>query len=150
MDTFRQKVSNWFGKAQQEQLHSATQTKVEESSSENPGILGSEGLNYIDHFIQSENPPSNNNEPMEPNKIPAPDQRLRPFKEVNTPLDIDYEMEFIDFMNRNAPKGFSKRFMDMLPYLELSLLTWPTYWLWRGYNWQSKRNTEQLGVYIQK
>ncbi|EDW57104.1 uncharacterized protein [Drosophila virilis] len=63
---------------------------------------------------------------------------------------INYEMEFVDFIDRNAPQGFGQKLESMLPYLGLSFVTWPGYWVWRGYQWQTKRRTERIGMYIQR
>ncbi|XP_034483230.1 uncharacterized protein LOC117788553 [Drosophila innubila] len=63
---------------------------------------------------------------------------------------INYHVEFLNFIDRNAPQGFSQKFENLLPYLALGLVTWPSYWLWRGYQWQTRRRTERIGLYIQR
>ncbi|KAH8365974.1 hypothetical protein KR093_007771 [Drosophila rubida] len=63
---------------------------------------------------------------------------------------INYEVEFLNFIERNAPPGFTPKFQSLFPYLTLGFFTWPSYWLWRGYQWQSRRRTERIGVYIQR
>lgn len=68
----------------------------------------------------------------------------------NIDSGINYEMEFVDFIDRNAPQGFGQKLESMLPYLGLSFVTWPGYWVWRGYQWQTKRRTERIGMYIQR
>ncbi|EDV50302.2 uncharacterized protein LOC6546523 [Drosophila erecta] len=88
-------------------------------------------------------------EPLTSGDIPTPDVRLQKFREQRTP-PINYELEFVNFLDRNAPQGLSKKIMDIMPYLEVSFLSWPAFWIWRGYNWQSKRKTERIGFYIQK
>lgn len=63
---------------------------------------------------------------------------------------IDYEMEFVDFINRNTPPGFGIKLQKMMPYLGASFVAWPSYWMWRGFNWQTRRRTERIGMYIQR
>ncbi|EDW17633.1 uncharacterized protein LOC6581427 [Drosophila mojavensis] len=66
------------------------------------------------------------------------------------PAPINYEMEFVDFINRNTPPGFGNKLQQMLPYLGVSFIAWPTYWMWRGFHWQSRRGSERIGMYIQR
>ncbi|SPP87613.1 uncharacterized protein LOC117588915 [Drosophila guanche] len=63
---------------------------------------------------------------------------------------IDYQLEFVNFVERNTPKGFPQKLNDMLPYMAVGFVAWPAYWLYRGYQWQHKRNTERIGFYIQR
>ncbi|XP_034659234.1 uncharacterized protein LOC117895593 [Drosophila subobscura] len=63
---------------------------------------------------------------------------------------IDYQLEFVNFVERNTPKGFPQKLNDMLPYMAAGFVAWPAYWLYRGYQWQHKRNTERIGFYIQR
>ncbi|XP_064539400.1 uncharacterized protein LOC135429124 [Drosophila montana] len=68
----------------------------------------------------------------------------------NIDPSISYNMQFVDFIDRNAPPGFAQKLESMWPYLGLSFVTWPSYWVWRGYQWQTKRRTERIGMYIQR
>ncbi|XP_039485380.1 uncharacterized protein LOC120447840 [Drosophila santomea] len=97
----------------------------------------------------NDRPSPDASEPLTSGDIPTPDVRLQKFREQTTPT-INYELEFVDFVDRNAPQGLSKKLMDILPYLKVSFLSWPAFWLWRGYNWQSKRKTERISFYIQR
>ncbi|BFF99001.1 uncharacterized protein DMAD_07009 [Drosophila madeirensis] len=63
---------------------------------------------------------------------------------------IDYQLEFVNFVERNTPKGFPQKLNDMLPYMAAGFVAWPAFWLYRGYQWQHKRNTERIGFYIQR
>ncbi|ALC42952.1 CG32298, partial [Drosophila busckii] len=63
---------------------------------------------------------------------------------------INYKMEFINFIEHNAPQGFAQKLNDMLPYLGLSFISWPTYWLWRSFRWHEKRRSERIALYIQR
>lgn len=63
---------------------------------------------------------------------------------------INYRLEFLNFIDRNGPQGFSQKFQNLLPYLALGFVTWPSYWLYRGYHWQTRRRTERIGLYIQR
>ncbi|KAH8235048.1 hypothetical protein KR032_008090, partial [Drosophila birchii] len=89
-------------------------------------------------------------EPISTGDSPMPDLNIKTFNGDHNLANFDYEVEFVEFLDRNTPKGLSKKFMDMLPYLEISFLSWPAYWIYRGYNWQYKRNTERISVYIQR
>ncbi|KAH8262038.1 hypothetical protein KR038_008024 [Drosophila bunnanda] len=91
-------------------------------------------------------------EPKDPPSEDLPLPEIKTNKFISEPSDgnFDYQMEFVDFLDRNSPKGLSKKFMDMLPYMEISFLSWPAYWIYRGYNWQHSRNTERISVYIQR
>jgi len=88
-------------------------------------------------------------EPLTSGDIPTPDVKLQKFREQTAPA-LNYELEFVDFVDRNAPQGLSKKIIDILPYLEVSFLSWPAFWIWRGYNWQSARKTERIAFYIQR
>ncbi|EDV38697.2 uncharacterized protein Dana_GF24865 [Drosophila ananassae] len=153
MDALREKISDLFPRRQQPKLK-----QDEGPRSEAEGItLPSEPQIDTPLYPRSEKLPPLTKDPLNPlvprEEPSSSDRRARQTKEEEkrkAPLDIDYEMEFINFVDRNAPKGFSKRFMEVLPYLELSFLSWPTFWAWRGYNWQFKRNSEKLGVYIHR
>jgi len=63
---------------------------------------------------------------------------------------INYRLEFLNFIDRNGPQGFSQKFQNLLPYLALGFVTWPSYWLYRGYHWQTRRRTERIALYIQR
>ncbi|XP_051860650.1 uncharacterized protein LOC127565565 [Drosophila albomicans] len=63
---------------------------------------------------------------------------------------INYQVEFLNFIERNTPSGFANKFQHLVPYLALGFVTWPSYWLWRGYQWESRRRTERIGLYIQR
>lgn len=155
MDALREKFSELFPRRQQPKLKPG-----EGSRGATEGIrLPTEPQIDTPLYPSTERPPPQFQDPLNPPLLPreAPsssDRRARQLKEEEdkrrAPLDIDYEMEFINFVDRNAPKGFSRRLMEVLPYLELSFLSWPTFWAWRGYNWQFKRNSEKLGVYIHR
>ncbi|XP_017057731.1 uncharacterized protein LOC108099007 [Drosophila ficusphila] len=88
-------------------------------------------------------------EPITSADLPTPDLSLQQFQEQKSP-SINYEFEFVDFVDRNAPRGMSKKLLEMLPYLEVSFLSWPAFWFWRGYNWHAQRKTERIAIYIQR
>ncbi|XP_052847500.1 uncharacterized protein LOC128259252 [Drosophila gunungcola] len=139
MDTLRQKISELFNNA------IPTMDEVVQSPKhlENPEaveILANEEK----ETPNQETGKLETTEPITSGDIPVPDTKLQNFKTTN------YELEFVDFVDRNAPKGLSKKLMEMLPYLKISFLSWPAFWFWRGYNWQSKRKTERIGLYIQR
>jgi len=138
MDTLRQKFSELFNssvttKDEEGKLGEATTSEVSNQETEKP----------------DDSSPSDTTEPITSADLPTPDLKLQKFKK-QTYQPINYELEFVDFVERNAPKGFSKKIMDMMPYLQVSFLSWPAFWFWRGYNWQSKRKTERIGLYIQR
>lgn len=89
-------------------------------------------------------------EPITSGDLPTPELRMKRFKSEPDSGDFSYQLEFVDFVDRNAPKGLSKKLVDLFPYLEVSFISWPAYWFYRGYNWQYRRNTERIGVYIQR
>ncbi|KAH8296571.1 hypothetical protein KR054_008069, partial [Drosophila jambulina] len=129
MDTLRQKISELF----------TTPTTKSESTPES----------------KTESKPESKSEeitlgPITSGDLPVPELKRKQFTEEPSVDNYSYELEFVDFLDRNAPKGLSKKIMDMLPYLQLSLLSWPAYWVYRGYNWQHRRNTERISVYIQR
>uniref|UniRef100_A0A6P4G0E4 Uncharacterized protein LOC108052883 n=1 Tax=Drosophila rhopaloa TaxID=1041015 RepID=A0A6P4G0E4_DRORH len=147
MDTLRQKISEQFNNS------IPTIDEVLESPKyvENPEATETSSNDTKETSNQEtgklENTPSNTTEPITSGDIPVPDTKLQNFKRQPP---INYELEFVDFMDRNAPKGLSKKLMDMLPYLKMSFLSWPAFWFWRGYNWHSQRKTERIGLYIQR
>ncbi|XP_017108574.3 uncharacterized protein [Drosophila bipectinata] len=151
MDTLRKKFAELFPQQQQQ-----SKLKPEEGSrTDAEGIrLPTEPQIDPSLYPKWSSPSPQEKDPLYPREAPSNrhrrDRQLKEEQQKKAPLDIDYQMEFINFVDRNAPKGFSKRFMEVLPYLELSFLSWPTFWLWRGYNWQFKRNSEKLGVYIHR
>ncbi|XP_022212283.2 uncharacterized protein LOC111067501 isoform X1 [Drosophila obscura] len=63
---------------------------------------------------------------------------------------IDYNLEFVHFVEKNSPKGFPQKLNDMLPYMGAGFVAWPSYWMWRGFQWQHKKQTERIGFYIQR
>ncbi|EDV95534.1 GH15759 [Drosophila grimshawi] len=64
--------------------------------------------------------------------------------------NVDYHTEFTNFINRNAPQGFAPKLHNMLPYLGISFVAWPSYWIWRGIHWQTRRRSERIGLYIHR
>ncbi|KAH8350004.1 hypothetical protein KR084_011199 [Drosophila pseudotakahashii] len=146
MDTLRQKISELFN-------HSSTTTEVviqSTKSVESPEeAKASEVSNQETGKPDDEYPSDTSTEPITSGDLPTPDVKLQKFTQQKAPA-LNYELEFVDFVDRNAPKGLSKKIMDMLPYLQVSFLSWPAFWIWRGYNWQSKRNTERIALYIQR
>ncbi|TMW51686.1 hypothetical protein DOY81_003232 [Sarcophaga bullata] len=43
-----------------------------------------------------------------------------------------------------------RQWRSMYPYLVTGLVAWPTYWLYRGYEWHKVRGVEPLPLYIRK
>ncbi|XP_030386015.1 uncharacterized protein LOC115632878 isoform X2 [Scaptodrosophila lebanonensis] len=66
------------------------------------------------------------------------------------PPAMNYELQFVDFMNRNGPQGFAQKLHTMLPFLGVSFIAWPTFWLYRGYSWQQYRSIERIEAYIHR
>ncbi|KAH8373926.1 hypothetical protein KR200_000522, partial [Drosophila serrata] len=128
MDTLRQKVSELFNKPTPKTVEvKKTTPKPNDSKVEETPL-----------------------EPIASADSPVPEIKTNKFKSEFQDGDFNYQLEFVDFLDRHSPKGLSKKFMDMLPYLEISFLSWPAYWIYRGFNWQNKRNTERISVYIQR
>ncbi|EDW78810.1 uncharacterized protein Dwil_GK12511 [Drosophila willistoni] len=82
-------------------------------------------------------------------EMPLPNAKVPKYREEQ-PVLIDYNKEFVKFIDQHTPKGFSQKLEEMVPYLGASFISWPTYWLYRGIHWQQKRNTERIGLYIQR
>ncbi|XP_016964916.1 uncharacterized protein LOC108034507 [Drosophila biarmipes] len=141
MDTLRQKISELF--------NNPLGTKDEVIQSPNLGEAITSEVSSQETEKPDDNSSTDTSEAITSADLPTPDLKLQKFKKEHY-KPINYELEFVDFVERNAPKGFSKKIMDMLPYLQASFLSWPAFWLWRGYNWQSKRKTERIGLYIQR
>ncbi|XP_017070786.1 uncharacterized protein LOC108107692 [Drosophila eugracilis] len=144
MDTLLQRISGFFGgpglKTENveyvEEAHKTSSNEAQETSSQE--------TRKPKEYSQPDT-----TEPITSGDVPTPDLSLPKLREQTLP-PINYEMEFVDFVDRNAPKGMSKKIMEMLPYLQVSFLSWPAFWFWRGYNWQYKRRTERIGFYIQR
>ncbi|KAH8304669.1 hypothetical protein KR059_003240, partial [Drosophila kikkawai] len=136
MDTLRQSISQFFNKSKPKSVEVQTEPKSVE--------------------IQTEPKPKDSKtekdslEPITSGDLPTPEIKIKKFSTEPNVADFNYEMEFVDFLDRNSPKGLSKKLIDMLPYLEIGFFSWPAYWLYRGYNWQHRRNTERISFYIQR
>ncbi|XP_017011603.2 uncharacterized protein [Drosophila takahashii] len=147
MDTLRQKISELFNNsstATQEVILTPKNVETPEEEAKTSDVSNQETGKPDD-----QSPSDTSTEPITSGDLPTPDLKLQKFTQQKAP-PLNYELEFVDFVDRNAPKGFSKKIMDMLPYLQVSFLSWPAFWIWRGYNWQSKRKTERIALYIQR
>ncbi|KAM8710334.1 hypothetical protein ACLKA7_017033 [Drosophila subpalustris] len=126
---------------QQQQRHS---TEDEDNNqSENSGSSSSSNK----YNVTTSDPPADTG-PMLAMPVRLPGSNAMLIGETGP--SIDYHVELLNFIDRNAPQGLSQKFENLLPYLALGFVTWPSYWLWRGYQWQARRRTERIGLYIQR
>ncbi|KMY97115.1 uncharacterized protein LOC6736490 [Drosophila simulans] len=156
MDSLLQKISELFHNFTSpiaavvyspKNVENAEETKT--SANQIPEALSQETGKPETGKPDSKRPSPDTTEPLTSGDIPTPDVKLQKFREQTAP-HLNYELEFVNFVDRNAPQGLSKKLMDIMPYLEVSFLSWPAFWIWRGYNWQSARKTERIAFYIQR
>ncbi|KAM7355572.1 uncharacterized protein ACRADG_001601 isoform 1-T1 [Cochliomyia hominivorax] len=61
-----------------------------------------------------------------------------------------FQQQFHEFVSNNLPADFAYKFNKTKPYILTSFIAWPLFWLYRGLEWSSYRQSTRLPMYIQK
>ncbi|XP_033241119.1 uncharacterized protein [Drosophila pseudoobscura] len=155
MEALRKRISGFFFKAQPSNLEEPNPQEILDFVEKQRREEHEKSLDQIRSVSNREAATDSLDKTASEEQSPEEGFHLRSFlwqrqPKASNSKPIDYQLEFVNFVERNSPRGFPQKLNDMLPYLGTGFVAWPSFWMWRGYQWQQKRNTERIVFYIQR